>query len=266
MLIGSMKCGTTSLYRWLGVHPKIATSVIKEPEFFSENQAHKIKAQSYNDLFDIVPGKTLYTLDASTGYAKFPFEPNPSKRIFEHNKNSKIIYIVRNPFNRILSHYRHLKTKSSNVPNLTSNKLISYSNYYIQLEQYSKYFPMENILILDFENLKNNPREILKNVYNFLEIKDPIFPENYEVRNRTSEKPSLKQRKLNKKLKNFRHFIPFFLKRTLRQFLFNFPKKEIVVLSQSQKKIIYNELKTDMIKFASKYNFNVRKWGFEDIK
>ncbi len=34
VIIGAMKCGTTSLYKYLDMHPEIRMSELKEPDFF----------------------------------------------------------------------------------------------------------------------------------------------------------------------------------------------------------------------------------------
>lgn len=38
IIIGAMKCGTTSLHNYLNLHPQICMSQDKEPEFFVEEK------------------------------------------------------------------------------------------------------------------------------------------------------------------------------------------------------------------------------------
>lgn len=71
LIIGAMKAGTTSLYRYLEQHPKVSGAVVKEPEFFLRNQGHAVKAERYSDLWPTFdPEHHDYALEASTGYSK----------------------------------------------------------------------------------------------------------------------------------------------------------------------------------------------------
>lgn len=54
IIIGAMKCGTTSLYNYLQDHPEICSAITKEPEFFSENQSHGVHVENYNELCCLV--------------------------------------------------------------------------------------------------------------------------------------------------------------------------------------------------------------------
>ena len=93
IIIGAMKCGTSSLYDHLQKHPEICPAIAKEPEFFSENQSQKILAESYNELWSFDGSVHKYALEASTGYTKYPSEPKVPKNIFDYGINPKFIYI-----------------------------------------------------------------------------------------------------------------------------------------------------------------------------
>ena len=47
LIIGAMKCATTSLFAYLAEHPAIAPSTVKEPEFFSRHQGHRHPVERY---------------------------------------------------------------------------------------------------------------------------------------------------------------------------------------------------------------------------
>ena len=104
IIIGSMKCGTSSLYSYLAQHPEICPAASKEPEFFSENQGHGVKVEKYEDLWNFGMSVHRYALEASTGYTKYPMEPNVAKNIRDYGIKPKFIYVIRNPFDRIQSH------------------------------------------------------------------------------------------------------------------------------------------------------------------
>ena len=86
MIICSMKCGTSSLYNYLQGHPEICPAIDKEPEFFSENQGHGVQVDNYSDLWSFNDSVHKYALEASSGYTKYPSEPNVPKNIRLRNK------------------------------------------------------------------------------------------------------------------------------------------------------------------------------------
>lgn len=52
IIIGSMRSGTTSLYKHLSDHTRVCPSKVKEPEFFSKKAKHGIKVDDYEDLWE----------------------------------------------------------------------------------------------------------------------------------------------------------------------------------------------------------------------
>ena len=185
IIIGAMKCGTSSLYTYLEGHPEICPAVGKEPEFFSENQAITVQVDKYSDLWSFNDSVHKYALEASTGYTKYPSEPNVAKNIYNYGIRPKFIYIIRNPFDRITSHYNFRIWDEAWRFNIVDPHLINISNYFLQLEQYRKYFPLEDILILDFDDLRDNPRSVLQRIYQFLDLSHGYFPDDYKAENLT---------------------------------------------------------------------------------
>jgi hypothetical protein len=176
LIIGAMKCGTSSLFEYLGAHPEICPAVSKEPEFFSENQGHGVRVERYFELWDFDSTVHKYALEASTGYSKYPAVSNVPKRIFDYGLRPKFLYIIRNPIDRIVSHYNFLEgTKSWNLQ-ITDDHLINTSNYFLQLEQYREFFPLEDIMVLDFDELRDDPKSLLRRIYGFLGLSLSHFP------------------------------------------------------------------------------------------
>ena len=78
IIIGAMKSGTTTLFRLLAQHPQIARPSEKEPHFFSRAERFENGLSHYQNLWKWRPGFHKVALEASTGYTKFPFDPNYS--------------------------------------------------------------------------------------------------------------------------------------------------------------------------------------------
>lgn len=103
IIIGAMKCGTTSLHFYLNQHPQIFMSQKKELNFFSRYWDFGV--DWYSSKF---PNKeNMICGEASPSYSKFQVWPNVPQRIHAIIPHAKIIYLVRNPIERIRSQYVH---------------------------------------------------------------------------------------------------------------------------------------------------------------
>ncbi len=262
MIIGAMKCGTTSLYDYLQGHPEICPSITKEPEFFSENQGHGSNVKDYNDLFSFDASTHKYALEASTGYTKYPMEPRVPENIFNYGINPKFIYLIRNPFDRITSHFNYMQKNASWLLDIDDSHIISTCNYFQQLEKYRQFFPAESILILDFDGLKNNPAMVLKQVYEFLNISSSYFPETYEIANVTQPESKFVRSLNRSKIAHLSKYVPKSLRQFGKTILQKASPPSKRILTNKEKEFIYNSLKEDMCSLHRDYGFNVSKWGF----
>lgn len=262
IIIGSMKCGTTTLYNYLKGHPEICPSITKEPAFFAKNHPHAIQVDNYSDLWPYNESVHKYALEASTGYTKYPYEPNVPKNMYNYGIRPKFIYIIRNPFDRITSHYNFRIWDETWRFNIDDSRLINISNYFVQLEQYRKYFHLEDILILDFDDLRDNPRSLLQRIYQFLDLSHGYFPDDYKAENPTPI--------ITKFEKNLRMLRLYFLVNSTPKSLKKFGKKLLLrtstpkkrILTDAEKEFIYKELKEDMAHLHHIYGIDVSKWGF----
>lgn len=274
LIIGAMKCGTSSLFRYLAPHPEICPSTHKEPEYFSENQSHGVTCSNYNDLWDFDDSNHRYRLEASTGYTKYPGEKNVPKRIHDYGIQPKFIYIVRDPFDRIESRLNFMvHDLGMDGPIEVSDNIVFESNYFLQLERYLEFFPIERLLVIDFDELKTEPQVVLSRIYDFLQISKDFFPKRYGIHNQTNLPGSTRAGRLLKSLDSnwVLRRLPTSAKgvgeQIVRKFILKAPQgaKSVLrteVLSDSQREEIYNLLKDDMVMFQEKYGIDVKKWGF----
>jgi hypothetical protein len=105
-LIGSPKCGTTSLAYLLAQHPEVSAAIPKEPNFFSDDREYGMGASVYAGFFAQKPGAAV-RLDASVAYSRFGVAPRVCERIRLSCPNPRFIYIARNPYARLESAFRH---------------------------------------------------------------------------------------------------------------------------------------------------------------
>jgi hypothetical protein len=98
------------------------------------------------------------------------------------NPEMKLIYLVRDPIQRILSHYVdnvHRGVERSSIEdvlqgNFDQNGYVSTSRYYFQLERYLQVFDQEQILVIQSERLRKERLEVLSEVFGFLGV-NPDF-------------------------------------------------------------------------------------------
>lgn len=262
LLIGAMKCGTTTIHKHLSKHPQVAVPPNKEPGFFCDKMGDpKYKVNDYYSIFNLEPQHT-HTLDASTHYTKFPAEENVPQNIAAYGLMPKFIYIVRNPFDRIESHFNYMSRKLEWKEKITSEHLINVSNYYQQLQHFAPYFEPQDFLLLDFDELKVNPKEVMKKVYDFVGLDQYVFEENKQQYNKTKA-VNRNELKLRKSLGGKFNFLPQQLRVKLKQAISVFLVKKKKSLSKRNKKYIHQQLKSDMLKLRDEYGINVKKWGFE---
>ena len=182
-IVGAPKSGTTSLYYYLNQHISVFLPEIKEQHFFSRLEVKQTyydvyfadTLQKYLDNFkDSKQEKIIADISPSYLYNK-----NVAQRIKNFNPQAKIITILREPVERAISHYLmdlragyvnkpliyYLKNKD--LPNY--KEYIGNSLYYENIKIYKDIF-QKDLLVLSFNDLKDNPKKIMKDIFEFLAI------------------------------------------------------------------------------------------------
>ncbi|MDG5492651.1 sulfotransferase [Psychroserpens sp. SPM9] len=188
---GAAKSGTSTLHNLLHQHPDICMSTNKEPFYFVNEDFESdlnLYDSKYHDLFTNL--NTRYKGESSTSYMLFPnFIENVKKHVDE---SAKFIFILRNPVDRIYSHYWYLKGIGSETkgfreavlkdmdeePNIHSRLPEGRFKHYYQYGLYAKWlakfydsFEKTQIKVVLFEDLKESPLDTLNQCLGFLELK-----------------------------------------------------------------------------------------------
>jgi len=177
LIIGAPKAGSTSLWNELRQHPDIFLTSIKEPNFFCSNSANYQDWSWYASLFEDGVGKAAIG-EASVAYSLVERNPTTPALIARHLPHIRLIYIVRHPLRRIESAWMHHLYMGNSVPMDFSQAvrefrpLIEGTLYSRNLEEYRRYFPDEQILILFLEDFQADSRQVLEMCDRFLEV-DP---------------------------------------------------------------------------------------------
>jgi len=208
ILVGSQKCGTTSLYNYLSNHEDICvTSPFKESGYFmfeawakSYWKKRSFEISSKKELLNKYMNGNLawhkYFCDASTYYTQDRNELRYQlpKKIALESPDAKILYIIRNPFARITSNFYHAKNSRNfdkNIDKFINNWVIDTTLYYDRIKSYIDEFGKTNVYILQMEDLKKNPQSVMNGVFDFLDL-GRVEIKSFDIFNKTS--PDVKEK------------------------------------------------------------------------
>lgn len=170
---GGNKCGTTWLSEMLRQHPELNVSLNKEPHYFSSNY-HK-GFSWYQKNWEAKPGLKG---EFSTSYL---YSEEAVSRLRLKYPELKIIVCLRNPFERSVSHFRHLLRDKRKVTPLTLLKerpeIITNSFFSNQINVLLNNFPVEQIHLVYYDQIKEDPNGLLNAVFSFLKVA-PFIPDN----------------------------------------------------------------------------------------
>lgn len=219
VVIGAQKSGTTSLSFQLAQHPEIGLCRHKEPDFFSKASDRDEDLDDYHQLFSGVQGRVFG--EASTTYSWFPEYPDTARRIAAYNPDMKLIYVMRQPVERIRSHYVYERLKARtkadiDVEVLTDPRYVNRSRYGMQLENYMQYFSRDNLLPLIFEEYVNQPHQALECVAAHLGIEPSGF-DAIDLRARNRSVDRFADRKIKNMLAPMVRILPLSVRNRLRR-------------------------------------------------
>jgi Sulfotransferase family len=177
IVIGGLKCGTTSLHHYLTLHPEIAMSRPKELNFFVAELNWELGRDWYASHFDPaarVRGET------SPHYTNRPRFEGVAERMRSIVPEARIVYMVRDPLDRMLSHYLHnLGGGYDDRPlaEALADDRSAYwqrSRYAYQLEPYLEAYGPDQIAVVAREELLRERAATMRLVYAFAGV-DPAF-------------------------------------------------------------------------------------------
>ena len=185
-IIGAMKAGTSSLHEYLDQHPQIFMSRMKEPQYFAPHLTRWKQAWGqgnpypepgidwYLRLFEDA-GDVMYAGESSVSYTARPWVENCQQRIFEFNPKARLIYLMRDPIQRAISHYWYfVRDGREDRDMLTAfqakEEYISRSNYAFQLEPYLKTFGSDQVYALTVEELNREPESTFRSLFEWLGV------------------------------------------------------------------------------------------------
>ena len=193
IIIGGLKCGTTSIHHYLGLHPEIQMSKPKELNFFVEELNWDLGLDWYASRFD---DRFKVRGESSPHYTNLPAYEGVAERIRENCPDAKLLYMVRDPIKRILSHWVHAtgagyETREL-VPTLSepNSSYMNRSKYWMQLQPYLERFDRSQIEVITQEELQTEREATMRKAFGFVGVEESFTSEQWD---REWEKSSAKQ-------------------------------------------------------------------------
>lgn len=207
MTIGSAKSATSTLCTLLGQHPDVFVTQPKEPNFFSNDEIYDRGFEWYESLYESA-GTQKMRGEGSNRYTMKEVFPKTVSRLASYNPDLKFIYIVRNPIDRIESYWIQKRSHGGEEVHYNFNTavrinrdwLVDSSNYWQQISAYRSKFSDKQILVVFYEDFKNDSQAFLESCFEFLEV-DPKVP---LLKSNVNINPSSEKRLPTKKLSQLR--------------------------------------------------------------
>jgi Sulfotransferase family len=176
VVLGAAKAGTTSLYHYLRRHPQVFMSERKELDFFVEEQNWGLGTGWYREQF-AGAGDALAVGEATPRYTAAPKHEGVPGRMASVVPEARLVYLVRDPVERMRSHYqqlvrRGLERRPVEEALLAHPPYVDQSRYAMQIERYLEHFPRERLLVVLSERLRSRRTEALGEILAFLGV-DP---------------------------------------------------------------------------------------------
>lgn len=188
LIIGAMKAGTSSLHRYLDLHPQVGMSRVKELDFFLEHRNLSRGVDWYSSQFD---SSCSVRGESSPNYTDLPVSGGAAARMADLVPSARLVYMVRDPIDRALSHWIHARgleredrSADAALDDLDS-RYVRRSLYRTQLEPFVGRFPREQILIASQEDLRDRRSETLREMFRWLGVEgsftSPQFDREWEI-------------------------------------------------------------------------------------
>ena len=205
-VIGPGRTGTTSLFYYLDQHPSLSKSAYDELGFFDVN--FHLGFHWYRSLFPSILTKFriklktnfFMTYDVTPSYVRRPWI---ARRIKELLPNSKLIVVLRNPIDKVYSHYSNTVTNFSETRSFeevikedmddvlkwnidlkddiyfgtnVENSKLARGFYAEQLIPWFELFPKNQILVISSEELASNTKNTVNEIFKFLNLPEYEIP------------------------------------------------------------------------------------------
>jgi len=291
------------MHTYLSQHPEIFMSIEKEPFYFhvtggegEKPQYHRYRGdkQKYLKLFAAATTEK-YIGESSPGYLASAIAPS---EIYDFNPKAKIVIMLREPADLLLSTYYHHKfmgvetrknfddaiLEEFSLHNVKEKRPI-FTIRYFDLCHYARWtkiyidqFGRENVHVILYDDLKKNIDETYRELLKFLRVNENFVPE-FKIVNKskivrseilqktlTFMKLSPHQLKDNKAFVKFRSILPFHSDIILINFckrIYSKKCKEKKYYNDKTLKLIRDYFKNEIFELEKIIGIDLSVWKFD---
>jgi hypothetical protein len=187
IIAGATKSGTTSLWEYLNSHPEVCMAGIKEPCFFTQERIESTFSNGmdwYKNLFSGCSDAKAVG-EASTVYM---IREDSATLIHQFLPDVRLIFLLRDPVERLYSQYWSQQLlegiRLGNFPDMLKERhpfieeILYNSRYDHHLNRFFKFFDQDQISVLLFDDLKNSPGPLLREIYATVGVDSNFTPPN----------------------------------------------------------------------------------------
>lgn len=195
LVLGAQKCATSWLYLCLKDHPALYLPDRKREVEYLGGALHRERGDAwYLDLVSPPPGRDLCPGDVSVDYLWDPCAPAEAARLLP---DAQLVVSLRDPVTRAVSAYHWYQRKgilpasvglekalragaawlrwAEDDPEATAargtpEELVARGRYDVQLRRWLERFPADRLLVLDYAEIRDRPREALQRVWHHLGV------------------------------------------------------------------------------------------------
>ena len=284
MIVGAQKAGTTSLNNYLSEHPQILghASIQKEFAYFRDDS---IFEKGFDLEFNKAFEKKEISEDSKIVAKNVAIYNNEEsiKRLCEHNKDCKIVFIVREPVSRTYSSYSMevfngwMDRKFEDLKEVIINNQINDSmyKYFIEPSLYAnhikliyKYFSKNQVRIYSFNEFKSNPEKVCSDIYEWLDVSSGYVPSIETTHNATKQPKSKFFAKLILSMRKKDNVLKKIVKTILPYSMFSKMGSFIVESNKSNKNVekVSDEMKEFLSNYFEPYNKEFNELTNSSIK
>ncbi|PWW81195.1 hypothetical protein CR164_11690 [Prosthecochloris marina] len=278
IVVGAAKSGTTSLYQYLKQHNDIYMSFRKEIMFFDLNYYKGL--EYYAKYFKGYNGEKAIG-DISPSYM---CDSNVPRRIAKILPKTKIIFLLRNPIDRIYSHYWDLvcwKIIKSDFRDAIHQSAIwkkSYGYleydilemglYYKYINKYREYYSDDDIGVFLYDDMCEDVYAFMDKIFDFLNISKRV---EIDLSDKVNQKRQHKNQILSKILVSERlreYVVSNMNEKTIKKLRkiydnilsINTEKIKVEEIDDADKSFLLNFYKSDIEKLSCYLNRDLTQW------
>lgn len=194
MIIGAQKAGTTSLKNYLGEHPQIITHPQEEFGYYKSNDEYAAGWDKACTRYFPMASEGKKVIAKSVGLYR---DEDALQRLHQQFPQVKLVFILRDPVERFISAYQ-MECTATGAPyepekiaeQIRAGESHAFLDYLLyagayahHLEMIYRVFPVSQVQLVRFSDLKKEPASICRALFHWLKVDADFIPDLQKVHN-----------------------------------------------------------------------------------